>query len=181
MTIAEILDFIMNRATKRELEMVGEALRRRGERDTSLGPGLVDVNRMARSMAEGIEKQMGLGSRNVHRMTRRLAADMILKEKPDISDAELERLLDLWVPDGGGTAPPSVPKEMLLTMIAQFTAYGTGEMGAEEKRDFPRGWHEKYWKAFTPGIQKLVREHIHGRMGKEEFWRRIRQELSGMK
>ncbi len=145
------------------------------------GPAWWTSTGMARSMAEGIEKQMGLGGRNVHRMTRRLAADMILKEKPDISDAELERLLDLWVPDGGGYGASVVPKEMLLTMIAQFAAYGTGEMSAEEKRKFPRGWHEKYWRAFRRD-QKLVREHIHGRMGKEEeFWRRIRQELSGMK
>ncbi|MBN2077935.1 MAG: hypothetical protein JW838_03160 [Spirochaetes bacterium] len=181
MTITEILDFILNRATKRELEMVGEALRRRGERESSLGPGLVDVNRMARSMAEGIEKQMGIGSRNMKKMTRRFVADMILKEKPDISDAELERLLDLWVPGGGGAARPSLPKDVLLTMITQFTAYGTGEMSAEEKRGFPRGWYEKYWNAFPPGIQKFVKEYIHGRIGREEFWRVVRQELAGMK
>ncbi len=176
-----IIEYILNRATRQELELMGEALRKRMEGESSLGPGRVDVNRMARSMAEGIEQQMGIGGGNINRMSRRLVADMILREQPDISKAELERLLDLWVPGRGAGKKADLPADMILTMITQFVSYGTGGMSEEDKRSFPDGWYEKYWSAFSPVIQGLVREYIHGRVGKEEFWRGIRRELGGSK
>jgi hypothetical protein len=179
--VTEMLDYILNRATKYELELVGEALRKRMERESTLGTGQVDVRQMARSMAEGIEKQMGVDGKGIHQMTKRLVADMIRKEKPEISEAEIQKLVNHFVPGpgsetGAGTknAPPAaVPRDMLLAMITQFVSYGTGGMSENEKKEFPDGWYEKYWNAFPPDIQNLVREYIHGRIGKDRFWKGI--------
>ncbi len=175
----ELIDFILNRATRYELELVGEALRKRMERESTLGLGQVDVRHRARSMAEGIEKQMGVDGKGIHEMSKRLVADMIRKEKPGISEAEIRTLVDHFVPgpgQGAGTknAPPAaIPRDMLLAMISQFVKYGTGGMSEQEKRDFPDGWYEKYWNAFPPDIQNLVREYISGRIGKDRFWKGI--------
>src|SRR5512137_1169583 len=81
--IAEILEYILRHATRHELELVGEALRKRMERESTLGMGQIDVNQMARTMAEDIEKQMGIGGDAVHQASKRLVADMIRNEKPD--------------------------------------------------------------------------------------------------
>lgn len=182
-TVTEILEYILNRATKYELELVGEALRKRMEREPALGPGQVDVQHMARSMAEGIEKKMGLGAGNVHRMSRRLAADMIRKEKPDISETELQQLLDRFVPGKGAESANTggIPKDMLLAMITQFLSYSTGEMSEDDKKQFPAGWYNKYWEAFPADIQNLVRDYIHGKIGKNQFWKGIRESPSMMK
>src|SRR5512142_2639921 len=112
--MTEILDFILNRASKFELEMVGEALRKRMERESSLGLGQIDVHGMARKMAADIENQMGVGAGSVHEMSRRLVADMILKEQPDINRKDLEQLLDQWVPGGAPKKQAGLPKDVLL-------------------------------------------------------------------
>ena len=44
--ITEILEYILRHATRHELELVGEALRKRMERETTLGMGQIDVNQM---------------------------------------------------------------------------------------------------------------------------------------
>ena len=177
--MTEFLDFILNRATKYELELVGEALRKRMERESTLGMGQVDVRHMARSMADGIEKQMGVDGKGIHEMTKRLVADMIRKEKPEISEAEIQQLVNHFVPGQGqgertNKAPTAaMPRDMLLAMISQFVKYGTGGMSEQEKKEFPDGWYEKYWSAFPPDIQGLLREYIHGRIGKDRFWKGI--------
>lgn len=183
MDITGVIEFILQHATKQELEFVGEALRRRMERESSLGLGQVDVNRMAREMAQGIEKKMGLGAETVGPMSRRLVADMIRMEQPGISEADLQKLLDQFVP---GSAPrkqrsEALPREMVLSMITQFAAYCTGEMSEYEKAQFPEGWYRKYWEAFAPEIQKLLKEYIHGRIGKIDFWRGVREYMAGVK
>ena len=182
-TVTEILEYILNHATKYELELVGEALRKRMERESTLGPGQVDVQHMARSMAEGIENQMGLGAGNVHQMSRRLVADMIRKEKPDISETELQQLIDRFVPGKGSERANTggIPKDMLLAMITQFLAYSTGEMSEDDKKQFPAGWYNKYWEAFPTDIQTLVRDFIHGTIGKNQFWKGVRESPAMMK
>lgn len=173
--VTEMLDYILNRATKYELELLGEALHKRMERESTLGLGQVDVQHMARSMAEGIEKQMGVDGKGIHEMSKRLVADMIRKEKPEISETEVRKLVDHFVPGGKRRSDPpgEVPREMLLAMITQFVRYGTGMMRDDEKKDFPDGWYEKYWNAFPPDIQNLVRDYINGKIGKDRFWKGI--------
>lgn len=186
MDITEVIEFILQHATKQELQFVGEALRRRMERESTLGMGQVDVNRMAREMAGQIEKQMGMGAETIGPMSRRLVADMIRIEQPGLSEAEIQRLVDQFVPGSTGRRPQAgstggVPREMILSMITQFAAYGRGEMSEQEKAQFPKGWYEKYWNAFAPEVQHLLKEYIHGRIGKNDFWRGIREYMGGMK
>jgi hypothetical protein len=172
--MTDILDYILHHATKFELELVGEALRKRMGRESTLGMGQIDVHQMARSMAEGIEKQMGIGGEAVHQASKRLVADMIRNEKPGISESDLNSLLDRWVP-GKGAGASGVPRDMLLAMISQFVSYSLGEMSEDEKKGFPAGWHKKYWGAFPSDIQGLIRDYIHGRIGKNQFWKGIRE------
>ena len=185
--ITGVIEFILQHATKQELQFVGEALRRRMERESTLGMGQVDVNRMAREMAGNIEKQMGLGADTIGPMSRRLVADMIRIEQPGLSEGEIQRLVDQFVPGSAGRKKPAaggssgIPNDMLLAMITQFAAFGRGEMGEEEKRQFPEGWYNKYWDAFPPEVQKLLKEYIHNRIGKNDFWRGIREYMGGMK
>ncbi len=185
MDITAVIEFIIQRATKQELQFVGEALRRRMERESSLGLGQVDVNRMAREMAQGLEEKMGLGTETIGPMARRLVADMIRMEQPDIREADLQKLLDQFVPGSargkGRKQTEAIPREMVLSMITQFAAYGRGEMNEQDKSQFPQGWYEKYWEAFAPEVQRLLKEYIHGRIGKNDFWRGIREYMGGMK
>lgn len=173
--ITEILEFILRYATRYELELVGEALRKRMERESTLGLGQIDVNQMARDMAEDIGRRMGMNGDAVHDMSRRLVADMIRLEKPDMPERELRVLLDQWVPGATGRKQGGIPRDMLLAMITQFVAYSLGEISEEEKKQFPKDWHKKYWEAFPQEIQVLIRDYILGKIGKNRFWKGIRE------
>jgi hypothetical protein len=174
-----MLEFILNHATRYELELLGEALRKRMERETSLGQ--MDFQYMARTMAEGFTKQMGMDTENIEKMSRRLVSEMIQKEAPGITEKEINTLLDTWVPGKEAKKASALPKEMLLAMITQFVAYSSGEMSDKEKKMFPEGWAEKYWNAFQPEIQILVKNFLTDKIGKNEFWGGIREYLNAMK
>ena len=174
-TITQILEYILRNATRHELELIGEALRKRMERESTLGLGQIDVNQMARNIAEDIEKQMGVGGDQVHEMSRRLVADMVRREKPEIPERDLNTLLDQWVPGKSGRKAGGIPRDMLLAMITQFVTYSTGEMSEEDKKQFPKGWHKKYWEAFPPDIQVLIRDYILGKTSANQFWKGIRE------
>ncbi len=177
--VAEMIEFILNHATRYELDILGEAFKKRMERERGLGK--LDFQHMARTMAEGLTKQMGMDTNNIHEMSRRLVSDMILKETPEISERELKVLLDQWLPGKTGGKGAGLPKEMLLAMITQFINYSSGKMSAEEKKQFPRGWTEKYWNAFDPDVQRLIKGHLTDKIGQNEFWRGIREYLNALK
>jgi hypothetical protein len=178
-TVTEMIEFILNRATRYELDLIAEALRRRMERESSLGQ--LDFQYMARTMAEDLSKQMGIDSGNIHRMSRRLVADMVRDKIPNISEEELAALLDQWIPGKKAARSSEIPREMLLAMITQFISYSTGEMSEEDKKKFPEGWAGKYWDAFSPDIQRLVKSYLTEKISKDEFWKGIGACLSAMK
>ena len=177
--VTEMIEFILRNATRYELDILGEALKKRMERETSLGS--LDFNYMARTMAEGLTKQMGMDTNNIHEMSRRIVSDMILNETPGISEKELKVLLDQWLPGKESKKATGLPKEMLLTMITHFVSYSAGKMSAEQKKQFPEGWAEKYWNAFDPEVQKLIKDHLTDKIGQNEFWGGIREYLNAMK
>jgi len=177
--VTEMIEFILNHATRYELEILREALKKRMERES--GIGRLDFQYMARTMAEGLTKKMGIDTENIHQMSRRLVQDAIQNETPGISEEELKTLLDRWLPGKGAGQATGLPKEMLLAMITQFVSYSSGEMSEQEKKLFPEGWAEKYWNAFQPEIQKLIKDHLGDKIGKNEFWRGIREYLTDMK
>jgi len=180
-SITDIIEYILHGATRSELDLVAEAVRRRLERECGLASGgkLFDARGAARAMAERIEKQMGIGAKSVHRAARRLVTDMVLKENPDISERELKELLDRWVPGKSGAG--KMPRDMLVSMIAQFVAYSTGRMSEEEKRAFPPDWHAKYWEAFPAEVRSLIKAFIYGKIDKAGFWNGVEDILSNMK
>lgn len=177
--VTEMIEFILNHATRYELEILSEALKKRMVRETGLGR--LDIQYMSRTMAEGFNKQMGMDPEHIHDMSRRLVSEMIQNETPGISEKELKTLLDQWLPGKEAGQATSLPKEMLLAMITQFVSYSSGEMSEQEKKLFPEGWAEKYWNAFQPEIQKLVKDHLTDKIGRNEFWRGIREYLTAMK
>lgn len=179
--INDILEFILHKASRYDLELMEAALKKRFERES--GMGQLDIKQMARTMTESINKQMGVGEGQMHQMSRRLVEDMIRKEKPGLSQGEINKIVDHLVPGSGerSATKSSVPREMLLSMITQFVSFSTGEMNEEEKRQFPQGWHKKYWDAFPVDVQKGIKEYVSGTIGKNEFWKRIREIFAGIK
>jgi hypothetical protein len=164
-----VLDYILNRATSAQLEVIAEALKRR----TTDSPGKEGLNprRMAQRLSRSIEKQLG-ATVDVSQMARRIVRDLIKHKEPGIQDREVEVLLDNWLP---GTRKPETPSETLppdalATMVATFLAAERGSLSPEESRDLPADWKERYWQSFPPALREAIEALRQGRLSESEFW-----------
>jgi hypothetical protein len=177
-TLYHILDYILNKASSDELGVISEALKRRSAEHRSLGG--IDPRGMAESMAKNVKQQLGrLG--DIGEIARKMVADIVREKEPGITDEELEVLLNTWLPGtrmpvGEMREPPpeseqSVPPDVLITMVSQFLAACTGTMTADERRELPEDWRERYWERFPHDVRELIDAHLGGGLGEVEFWR----------
>ncbi len=157
----------------RELERLLERKRK------SRGPlGSLDPGGQARNMARDIQRQIGFTQENV----RRTAVDMVMRlarqRQPDISDADLSRLVKQMVP---GSHEPEMgkrlPPEILREMVGHYVLFRTGGMTEEALRAYPAGWHSRYWRVFPPEIKKNINRFLSGGMEPGEFWNQIERDI----
>ena len=171
-----LVDYILNKAHERDLEVIQEALKRRLQERQRL-PMEYDPKSMAMEIASQIDDQVRQSIGSIKHSVRDYVTSLIRKHVPDIPEEHLQALLKEWVPDPPGAArmrqspaadntmEHSVPGEMLLTMISQFISYSTESMTASEQvrleEEMP-GWQEKYWAFFPEGIRRLIRRYLEG-------------------
>ena len=188
----QIVDFILNKAEKPELEVIRSALRKREGGDPSEEGATFGqkIGKMSREMSESVSEQVGVSEDQIRSTIRGFVTDMIRREAPELRDAQVEELLDEWVPDprtagrkgsrpkgGPGTA---IPPDALLTMIRQFVAHGTGKMTVAEETDLSAavpGWQKRYWERFSQVSRKLISLYVKGIMNERDFWDGIYDEI----
>ena len=164
-----VLDYILNRASSAQLEVIGEALKRRMADDPAQG-GL-NPRRMAQRLSRGIEKQLG-ATMDVSQIARRIVRDLIKSKEPGIQDREVEVLLDNWLPGTRKREPPAeaLPPDALASMVATFLAAERGTLKPEESRDLPPDWKVRYWQSFPPAVRDALDALRQGRMSESDFW-----------
>ncbi len=189
----QIVNFILNEADSGELDVIRAALRRREGRGASEGGEDLGqrVGRMAKEMAEQVSGEVGVSQEQIRRTVRGFVKDMINREAPELREAQVDELLDRWVPDpasgrrsgrAGGSSGEGgeLPQDALLTMIRQFVAFATGQMTESEDAELSTAipdWQNRYWARFSSVIQKLVDLYVKGIMSERDFWEGIYDEL----
>ncbi len=98
----EAIEFILNEASEDELEVVRAALKRRIEGSDARGPMGLNPARLARETAASVQRQLGGSRGSIREMVRRFAVEIIRKEAPQLTDEQVQALLESWVPDQGG-------------------------------------------------------------------------------
>lgn len=186
----KVLDFILNRARDGELDAIRMALERRiGPQPGVQGAGQLDFHEMARRTMEGYSDRFGADA-DIHGMTRRLVANMILEREPGIDEVTLEKLLDQYVPSPGqsearmkASPPPeasAIPKDVIASMLDQFLRYSIGKMPDSEARELKQSmpdWAERYWTYFPENVRPLVLEVIRRNKSLNQFWKEIERLL----
>jgi hypothetical protein len=176
-----VLEFILNRATSAELEVIAEALKRR--RSPGKGLGGINPRGMAQNVAKKVKQQLG-GMLDVHAISRQIVTDLIRQKEPNISDRELEVLLDKWLPASArarktagqpeepspGREAGSIAPDVLITMISQYVSARRGTLSREEQDRLPKNWQADYWESFPDRVRARIREHLNGRLSEVEFW-----------
>jgi DNA-binding PucR family transcriptional regulator len=177
-----VLDYILNRASEKELEAVTAALKKRLEHvHGAMG---LDPSKMAKAVSDNINEQVQSSIEQVHKNVQGFIARLIKQEVPDIPDEHLQVLLDTWAPEPGKKPVrervSNLPPDVLLTMIRQFLSYSLGMMGITEQeklRDEIPDWQEEYWRSFPPEVQRLISMVLKGNLDEEMFWHAVEEEL----
>jgi hypothetical protein len=176
--LQSVLDFILNRADDSEFEVIAKACERRIKDKTAFaslggeGPGA-----MARRMADELQRGVGATMENVRASVQDFVTDIIRKNAPEITEAQLATLLEEYIPSPGGakrSAPqsPSVPPEALVGMVRSFVEYSEGRMAPSRQQELwessPR-WEEEYWAAFPAEVKALVKAYLEGKIDGDTF------------
>jgi hypothetical protein len=173
----DLIDFILNKATSAELEVVTEALKRRAA-DTK-GFGGLSPRSMAQNMARSIQAQLG-ESLDVGQIARKIVSDLVRQKEPAMSDEELEVLLNNWLPrtsrqgqaQGPNQAQPS-PPDVLVSRVATYLASELGTLAQREAGELPADWKARYWESFPVAIRALIQERLQNRIAEVAFWERL--------
>jgi hypothetical protein len=171
-----ILDYILNKADSAEFEVISKACQRRGRDFKAFeslggeGPGA-----MARRMAGELQDSVGATMESVRGTVRGFVADIIRKNAPEVSEEQLEALLEEYAPKPGAKRaeePSALPPSALLGMVTSFVEFSRGAMAPSRQRELwesnPR-WQDEYWAAFPSEIKALVKAYIEGKIDDETF------------
>lgn len=171
--LLRVVKYILSGRSDEDLVLVRSALERRMEGKGRSGP------QGPKGLVLGLGMDANSAMRSIHRGARKLAAEIILQHQPEIPESHLNALLDAWVPmPGKRRKGPPIRGEVMLAMIEQFVAYGTGSLTGDELKKFPEGWADKYWEAFPDDVKKLIASYLRGEADKALFWAKIRESLA---
>lgn len=190
-----IIDFILNQAEPRELDVIRAALRRREEDqvgpEMGAGPQSLsgNIGKMAQDMAAQVRDQIGASKDQIRDTVRQFVRELIKKEAPGLDEGQIQGLMDEWVPTGGiaANANPqrdaksqSLQPEVLLTMIQQFVSFSTGALTVSEEASLKEAipdWQRKYWEQFSGTTRKMTTLFLKGVIGESEYWDGVYDEL----
>lgn len=185
-----IVDIIMNKATPADFEVIKAAVNRRDK--SQYKPMGADPAKMAGTMAQQIDNQLGMSSDMVRKMVRGYAAEIIRKNAPELEDGQVEELLGEWVGPSQGSGTRSrkssgkkagksgIPPDAILAMVRQFIAYSTESMNPSEYRELEQSipdWKERYWDSFPEEVQRVIALYLKGQISSDQCMSVIKGEL----
>jgi len=160
-----LLNRFLRNATIEEMEELYRLLDEKEKRDKKI-PGLngkLDLESMAKNMPRQIQEQLGTANLNIKKMARDLVVQLALQHKPDISEKELNAIVNQMVPDSKRSSiADKLPPDLLMTMVLQFV-----------ETDINTGleWKKRYWEVFPDEIKSGIAGFLSGDIGKVELFR----------
>ena len=186
------LDYILNKASLREVEALAAAVERRQQSMSCAGS---TPEQAAKKMSESIYASIDASMDGVCRTFREYATGLLQKEAPELSGEQITALVDSWIPQSSGRrgkrgrvslarngAVQGIPVGLLYEMVIQFVSYSLGEMPAASQKELEAAmpdWTRSYWRRFPAGIKREVKAFLDGEITSGEFRRNV-QELLGL-
>ncbi len=179
-----VLDYILNKASPAEFEVVVKACERR-RRDMGRYAGLGGVNpgALAEKMAASVRQGVDASMEGLRASVRDYVARLVRQKELGASDEEIEALLDRCLPDSSASNSTDgavgllddsgLPPEALAMMVRDFCDYSLGLMPPSRQRELWEripDWQDSYWKVFPPEIKAFVKARLENRMPEAEFW-----------
>ncbi len=169
------VDYILNRASERDLDAVQAALETR-QRDSRNRLSSGNIRGMAHDLAGAVSQQLeSIG--DINEMTKNYIREMVRKTVPEIPEEQLELMLEEWVPDRRRqVSEENLPRDVVRSMVVQFVDYSVGRMTDKDKAELKKDWSRRYWSAFSQRTRGLIRELLMGAINEKQFWARFDEE-----
>jgi hypothetical protein len=176
--LVRVLDYILNRSGAAEIEPIAAAVVRR-KRDLAMfgDAGVVDPARWAKKAAADLTASAGASLDAVRGTVRNMAADMLRKEAPELTEAQLDELLGAWIPSADESREENLPADVLLGMARQFAAFSRGTMSAGEDAALRKEmgeWPKRYWESFPPVLRSVIADYVRGGIDSGAFELKLR-------
>ncbi|MGP1593770.1 MAG: hypothetical protein ACTTH8_00760 [Treponema sp.] len=186
-----VLAYILQQANIEELEILTAAIKQR-TRTAAGNEQFSAPGAMAQQISRSITQSLNANMEGMRISLRKYAAEIIVKEAPEIPKETLSLLLDSWIPSGiqpaiqkirdntagnFGTLPP----QALYEMVLQFVSYSLGEMEQAEYRELSASmgnWTARYWKAFPAAIKREIKAFLTGSITAGTFRRTLQTILT---
>ncbi|MCL2381272.1 MAG: hypothetical protein FWC64_06725 [Treponema sp.] len=185
--LVRTLDYILNRCEERDIEAIAAAVVRRRRDIAMFGsmPVAPDPRRLASELSAQLNIEGSIDS--LKTSVRDYTMRIIKQQAPELTDKQIEELTRAWIPQAkarqgkgssggkrsaGAGGDPSIPEDVLASMIDQFVSFSLGRMEEEEDKALRRGigpWPDKYWNAFPQVIRLLISDFLKGEMDEGEF------------
>ncbi len=174
--LVDIIDYILNMATEKDIIAIKSALKRREAR--SLSPSGQSLGDMATGMASSMGDRLKVPIDSLRNTVRDMVARIIRENAPEISEKDVNALLAEWVPDfeKRKKSSGSVPPDAIVTMLKSFIQYSLNTMPKLDEmklREQIPDWPQRYWNTFPESIQKLVSLYLKGKLDERLFWREV--------
>ncbi len=178
-----ILDFILNQAEVKELDVIDAAVKKRYKNLESKGPMGINPEKMAMEVASGISSQVDYSVDQIRDLVKEYARKILHKNAPELTKDQLDELLSAWVSDPAASSEPDniLPADLLITMIKQFIEYSSGTMSPSEQVKLKKemgDWPQKYWNKFPSMIKKLISLYLKESLDSDTFWASVCSELN---
>ena len=171
-----VIEYILNRATEKELEVIKSALDKRTEDSHYMISG-GNIREMAQKTNQALgERFDSMGQ--IKSMTDGFLRELVHQAIPDIPEEHLELLLGEWIPDQTeGPTEEQLPRDAVETMVTQFVAYSTGQLPPAQVQELRSqdDWSRRYWAVFSTQTRQLIRDLLYDVIDEDEFWQRFRQ------
>jgi len=177
------IDYILNRCTERDLDVVAAAVVKRRRQIALFGEtgAIPDPQKLAKNLSAEINMSGAIDG--MRKQIRDYAINIIKREAPELNDAQIAELTAAWIPEPGRSADRGgIPKKMLRSMIDQFIDFSLGRMEEEEDaalRAEMGPWPDKYWKSFPKVVRSLISDFLKGQISEKDFMSRMSIATSG--
>ena len=97
----KVLDFILNRATDGEVEVILNAVKKRYKTAEGAGAMGTRIGSVARETAKQVQNQFGFSMEGIHGQVKDMVVRILRQHAPELSDKDIDTLLEAWVPEPG--------------------------------------------------------------------------------
>ena len=177
--LLQSLEYILNHSDEAAVDVLAEAVTRR-KRDLSIFNaigGMPDPQKMAKEITEKINAGIGIGIEGMRKSVQEMIVRILKEHAPELNEKQVDELCRAWLPDmPGKEGKNTLPSDVLLSMIEQFTAFSRGEMTESADRNLREeigAWPERYWNSFPPVIRQIITDHLKDRIPEKDFKSRI--------